>query len=104
MSTNQSVINRFAIRGFNRAREEMICTISEKKFRSCQATVIETENYYLLRSYDTIVAAVWKVNGQCYDVLRAVYGYTSTSSQHIRKFFSDYSRNCVKAPYVYKPI
>lgn len=61
-----------------------------KKLRSCQADVCETENYYILRSYNTIVAVISKETGCCYDVLRLVYCFTATSAQHIAKFCSDF--------------
>ena len=61
------------------------------RLRSCSATVYETPNYYLLRSYNTVVACIDKSTGICYDVLRHVFGFTSTSCQHINKFISDYS-------------
>ena len=64
-----------------------------KKFRHCQAKTLETENFIILRSYSTIVAAIEKKYGYCYDFLRYVNGYTSTSSQHIAKFFSDFGRH-----------
>ena len=59
--------------------------------RSCSAKVFETPNYYILRSYFTLIAVVSKHNGNLYDALRLVYGYTSTSCQHVRKFRQDYS-------------
>ncbi len=52
----------------------------------CQAWVYETTNYYLLRSYDTIVAVIDKTSYTIVDVLRMVYGFTRTSAQHIAKF------------------
>lgn len=61
-----------------------------KKLRHCSAEVCETENYYILRSYNTIVAVVDKYNFNVYDILRKVYGYTATSAQHIAKFAYDY--------------
>lgn len=61
-----------------------------KKFRSCHAEYAETETYYVLCSYNTIVAIINKRNGRCVDFLRKVYGYTSTSAQHIAKFFNDF--------------
>lgn len=61
------------------------------RLRSCSAKVYETPHYYLLRSYNTIVACIDKSTGICYDVLRHVFGYTSTSCQHINKFIEDYS-------------
>lgn len=61
-----------------------------KKLRHCTAEVCETENYYILRSYNTIVAVVNKYNFNVYDFLRMVHGYTATSAQHIAKFAHDY--------------
>lgn len=60
------------------------------RLRSCSAWVYETTNYYFLRSYNTIIACIDKTTDTCYDVLRMVYGYTSTSAQHIAKFRHDY--------------
>lgn len=60
------------------------------RLRSCKAGVYETENYYLLTSYRTIVSVINKETDVCYDVLRMVYGYTSTSAHHIAKFRHDY--------------
>ena len=61
-----------------------------KRLRSCTAWVIETSNYYMLRSYETYVAVIDKRNDTLYDALRIVYGYTATSAQHIAKFNHDY--------------
>lgn len=61
-----------------------------RKLRSCQANVVFTENYIVLVSYQTPVAFIDCNNDTLYDVLRIVYGYTSTSAQHIAKFRSDY--------------
>ena len=61
------------------------------RLRSCNARVYATENYYLLESYNTIVAAVDLRVGAEIDFLRYVYGYTATSAQHISKFFHDYA-------------
>lgn len=63
---------------------------SIKKLRSCTAEVIITDKYYFLRSYNTIVAFIDRNTDTLVDVLRLVYGYTSTSAQHISKFNSDY--------------
>ena len=59
------------------------------RLRSCQAWTVETENYIFLKSYRTIIAVIDKTTDTLYDVLRRVYGYTSTSAQHIAKFNSD---------------
>lgn len=60
------------------------------RLRYCSADVGYTKNFFVLRSYATKVAFIDRRSGICYDVLRAVYGYTATSSQHIRKFAEDY--------------
>lgn len=62
-----------------------------KRLYHCQAYVsdiYEGENvrYTILKSYNTIVAYYDHDDGTFYDVLRPVYGYTATSSQHISKF------------------
>lgn len=68
-----------------------------KRLRSCSAEVapvIDAETgellYYVLRSYNTIVAAIDVRTDTLYDFLRYVYKYTSTSAQHIAKFDKDY--------------
>ena len=61
-----------------------------KRLRSCSARVLETPSYYILRSYNTVVAVIDKCTGNTWDVLRMVYGYTATSAQHIAKFSNDY--------------
>ena len=61
-----------------------------KRLRSCTAQVLETPSFFILRSYNTVVAVIEKSTGTCYDILRAVYGYTATSAQHIAKFSNDY--------------
>lgn len=60
------------------------------RLRKCTAWVYESENFYSLRSYNTTVACIDKRTKICYDFLRMVYGFTSTSSQHISKFWHDY--------------
>lgn len=62
------------------------------RLRTCQAYVYETPSFYVLRSYNTVVAIIEKSSDTCYDFLRKVYGYTSTSAQHISKFDHDYGR------------
>lgn len=51
----------------------------------CKAWIYQTRGYSFLVSYNTIVAFV-DDNYNLYDVLRLVYGYTSTSAKHISKF------------------
>lgn len=62
------------------------------RLRTCSAWVYETEHYYILKSYDTFVACIHKESDTLFDGLRIVYGYTSTSGQHIRKFSKDYGK------------
>ena len=61
------------------------------RLRSCSAKVYETEHFYLLLSYNTFICAIEKETKYVYDFLRYVYGYTSTSAQHISKFMRDYA-------------
>nr|DAW93714.1 MAG TPA: hypothetical protein [Caudoviricetes sp.] len=56
----------------------------------CQAWVYQTKGYTYLISYNTIVAFI-DDSGNMYDVLRLVYGYTTTSAKHISKFRGKFS-------------
>lgn len=85
----QVSINEIAIARWNEAIAEYNdaytkATIS--KLYSCSARVFETDNYYFLCSYNTIVACYNKNSIEFTDMLRYVYGFTATSSQHIAKF------------------
>lgn len=51
----------------------------------CQAWTYQTRGYSFLVSYNTLVAFI-DDNGDMYDVLRLVYGYTNTSAKQISKF------------------
>ena len=62
------------------------------RLRTCKASVYENERYIALVSYTTTVAFIDKRERKAYDILRLVYGYTSSSAQHIAKFFNDYAR------------
>lgn len=90
---NQLLENITAQAIFNAAFDELDAQLVPvfHRLRSCTAWVFETENYLLLKSYDTIIAAIDKRSSFCVDVLRGVYGYTATSAHHIFKFFSDYA-------------
>ena len=61
-----------------------------KRLRSCSAHVLETPSFFILRSYNTVVAVIDKDTGSTWDVLRMVYEFTRTSAQHIAKFSNDY--------------
>lgn len=85
----QKKINHEAISHYQIAYAEYNTLPS--RLRHCSATVYETPHYYILRSYNTVVACIDKSTNICYDVLRHVFGFTSTSCQHINKFVADYS-------------
>ena len=87
--------NKEVLAVVDRYNEEMEhCTIGKgNRLRTCQAYVYETPSFYVLRSYNTVVAIIEKKTDTCYDFLRAVYGYTNTSAQHISKFDKDYGRD-----------
>ena len=59
--------------------------VEYKRLYHCSAWYYNTENFYILKSYRTVIAIYDKTNNNFYDFLRAVYGYTSTSCQHIAK-------------------
>ena len=61
-----------------------------KQLRSCSAEVAQVGHYSVLRSYSTIIAVIDHETDTLYDFLRYVYGYTSTSAQHVSKFDKDY--------------
>ena len=88
----QQIINsavHLAINEFENQNDNMV---KVGRLRTCNATVYENERYIVLISYTTTVAFIDKREQKAYDILRLVYGYTSTSAQHIAKFFSDYAR------------
>ena len=60
-----------------------------ERLRSCSAEVAKIGNWYVLRSYHTIIAIIDTQTDTLIDFLRYVYGYTSTSAQHIAKFDHD---------------
>lgn len=60
--------------------------ISSRRLNHCSAYILETANYYVLRSYHTDIAIIDKRTNIMYDFLRFVYGYTATSAQHAAKF------------------
>lgn len=73
------------------------------KLRTCNANVYVTTGFTYLKSYNTIVACISHTDGVLYDFLRLVYGYTSTSCQHIRKFAQDYQKDTDKR-LTYRPV
>lgn len=71
---------------------EVFCNTPEDKMpakirlNNCQAWTQDFEEFTVLWSYESIVAVYDKYTDTLYDVLRQVYGYTSTSALHIAKF------------------
>ena len=89
----QLIINDYCEREIPIVESELVNVVSVKRLRTCNAHVYETDSYYLLKSYSTFVAFIRKSDGECFDILRNVYGYTATSAQHIAKFKNDYKAN-----------
>lgn len=67
------------------------------QLRTCSAHVYKVGENYLLKSYNTWVAAIYKEEALpvFVDFLRYTYGYTNTSAQHIAKFRHDYWKETV---------
>lgn len=61
------------------------------RLNSCKAFMYDTQDYIVLKSYRTVVAIIDKRDMALYDFSRYVYGYTSTTSQHIAKFARKYN-------------
>ena len=61
-----------------------------ERLNHCQAWVYQTNGYYFLVSYKTIVAFI-DDSGNMFDVLRLVYGYKATSVMHITRFRNKFS-------------
>ena len=89
----QKAINECVINAIDSMNSEQFTEyISVNRLRSCQAWVKESPRYYILVSYNTIVACIDKETDTLYDFLRYVYWYTATSARHISKFNHDYCR------------
>ena len=91
----QELANKEVVLAMERALGELYKENEEKpvkgkRLRTCTAWVFETEDYYILKSYETYVAVILKSTDVMYDALRIAYGYTATSAQHIAKFAHDY--------------
>ena len=86
----QLIINDYCEREIPIVESELANIVSVKRLRTCKAYVYETDSYYILKSYATVVAFIRKDDLECFDILRMVYGYTATSAQHIAKFKNDY--------------
>lgn len=88
----QQIINNAVQLAMNDFEKQNSGLIRVGRLRTCNATVYVNDRYIVLISYKTAVAFIDKQEQKAYDILRLVYGYTSTSAQHIAKFFSDYAR------------
>lgn len=92
----QLAINRTVESYIERINAELSCYDLELigRLRVCNAHVYKVGNTYLLKSYNSWVAAVFQDTQTSalvfIDFLRWGYGYTNTSAQHIRKFKQDY--------------
>ena len=93
--------NQYALDLWNMAQsvinQRIVTKAWTKRLCYCRADVTcyeyaNKDSIYILRSYNTDVAVVIINSGCIYgvDMLRYVYGYTSTSAQHIAKFFNHY--------------
>ena len=88
----QEAVNFCVKENFNRAMNEYNTKgyLTRKQLRSCTAWVYETENYYILKSFNTFIASINKEDNKLFDALRMVYGFTSRSAGQIAKFWHDY--------------
>lgn len=95
-------INTMCIDAWNKAKEQLGTDYSNYRLRTCNATVLETDDYYFLKSYNTVIAFIDKESDTLYDMLRYVYGYTATSAQHIAKFSSDFGKGLYRCHTEYR--
>ena len=75
------------------------------RLRTCSAHVYKVGENYLLKSYNTWVAAIYREETVpiFVDFLRYTYGYTNTSAQHITKFRYDYWKETVGDILTWRP-
>lgn len=90
--TNQLTINQFAENEYyfmqkqfyeHRKYNDFPTT---KRLYKCNAYFYSIPGFIILESYATIIAFIDIEKRAFIDVLRFVYGYTSTSNQHMSKF------------------
>lgn len=82
----QKAINELCRSKLAAALEEIDANTKSKRLLYCSAYVFDTEDFYILKSYNTFIACIEKSTDTLYDALRVVYGYTATSAKHISKF------------------
>ena len=97
----QLAINNTVIVAYEKWSLDREPIISSRRLNHCSAYILETANYYVLRSYQTDIAIIDKRTGIMYDFLRFVYGYTATSAQHMAKFERLYEPS---ARFTYYPV
>lgn len=99
----QLLANEIASNVFRAARTEMwvqstnggnvIC----RRLNKCNAFVIETPNFYLLRSYQTFVGAIRKSDNTCVNYMHHEYDFKgnnctgATTTRQFYKFVKQYS-------------
>lgn len=95
--SEQLAINQEVLSALEKFHASHYYLDNNRKLRSCSASVadaIDCETgevlYHVLTSYNTVVAIIDVQTDTLIDFLRYVYGYTSTSAQHISKFSKDY--------------
>lgn len=80
--------------------------MTETKLRSMSATVyartFDNREIYILKSYETIVAAYYPIANAIY--LGPKYDCSQTTMKHVRAFFSDYASITVSIPDLRKQI
>lgn len=82
----QLTINNIVISAYEKWSFDREPIISSHRLNYCNAYVLDTANYLVLRSYQTDIAIIDKRTSIMYDFLRFIYGYTATPAQHIAKF------------------
>lgn len=87
----QLITNDYCEREILMVSAELGKVLSVRRLHTCQAYVYETDSYYLLKSWATFVAFIRKSDGECFDILRNVYGFSRTSANLIAKFKKDYN-------------
>ena len=97
----QLTINNTVISAYEKWSFDREPIVSFNRLNYCNAYVLDTANYLVLRSYQTDIAIIDKRTGVMYDFLRFVYGYTATSAQHIAKFERLYEPS---ARFTYYPV
>ena len=90
-ATVNSIIHDFNLNRTEYSNEPWNCNTRIRNCKAWAETHINNEKTIIcLYSYHTLVAIYIPSLNICYDILRYIYGYTATSTQHIWKFIGDY--------------